>query len=283
MFEHVVFRCQLLPCICGTSPRAALIRFLISVVSCCRNVIIWPKYLTLSPLVSISILTWRLRRLDLCSFAKNRTSTESARPRNRSRWVGLTQPQKSHRPTSKLRRTPFTVPTDRAASRASTDLPSRLSAMASCMILGILGTCSLSSPGGAIASPNENNLLVARRHTHRDRLEWRQSTRAERRARVFSFFCQKPIPQKPSCLRQTHRAPRSTHGVRHPSAALGHHVWRQPPLLALGVRKRPSMSETAISHFPECCGSLPWWTFVFAVDRPLVVRVRSIPAIICLL
>ena len=34
--------------------QAALIRFFISVVSCCRNVIVWPKYLTLSPLVSIS-------------------------------------------------------------------------------------------------------------------------------------------------------------------------------------------------------------------------------------
>ena len=29
-------------------------RFLISVVSCCRNVIVWPKYLTLFPPVSVS-------------------------------------------------------------------------------------------------------------------------------------------------------------------------------------------------------------------------------------
>ena len=34
--------------------QAALIRFLISVVSCSWKVIIWPKYLALSPLVSIS-------------------------------------------------------------------------------------------------------------------------------------------------------------------------------------------------------------------------------------
>ena len=39
-----------------TCAQAALIRFLISVVSCCRNVIIWPKYFVLSPLVRISIL-----------------------------------------------------------------------------------------------------------------------------------------------------------------------------------------------------------------------------------
>ena len=43
-------------CICETSPRLALIRFLISVVSCCWNVINWPEYLTLSLLVKISIL-----------------------------------------------------------------------------------------------------------------------------------------------------------------------------------------------------------------------------------
>ena len=34
--------------------QVALIRFLISVVSCCWKVIIWPKYCVLSPLVSIT-------------------------------------------------------------------------------------------------------------------------------------------------------------------------------------------------------------------------------------
>ena len=45
--------------------QAALIRFLISVVSCCWKVIIWPKYFALSPLANISTLNvislWLLR------------------------------------------------------------------------------------------------------------------------------------------------------------------------------------------------------------------------------
>ena len=53
MIEHVVFRCQLLPVLveCRPSSPDSILDF-----GRLRNAIVWPKYLTLSPLVSISII-----------------------------------------------------------------------------------------------------------------------------------------------------------------------------------------------------------------------------------